>query len=62
MDRRRLCVLCRTRPIDPRWRPFCSQRCQTEDQARWADEAYRVAGPSATPPLSDDAETDEDDG
>jgi endogenous inhibitor of DNA gyrase (YacG/DUF329 family) len=39
----RLCVLCRTRPVDPRWRPFCSERCRNEDLARWADGQYRVA-------------------
>ena len=38
-----LCVLCRTRPVDPRWRPFCSERCRNEDLARWADGRYRVA-------------------
>src|SRR5262245_44183746 len=36
-----LCVLCRTRPQDPRWRPFCSERCRTEDLARWAEGSYR---------------------
>jgi endogenous inhibitor of DNA gyrase (YacG/DUF329 family) len=52
MVRRALCVLCRARPVDPRWRPFCSKRCQIADQARWADGAYRV---DATPsPTSDD--------
>ncbi len=23
-----LCVYCRLQPVDPRWRPFCSERCQ----------------------------------
>jgi endogenous inhibitor of DNA gyrase (YacG/DUF329 family) len=62
MDQPALCVLCRARAVDQRWRPFCSQRCQQQDQARWADGAYRVAGPSAVtfpdPPHGDD----EDDG
>ncbi|MGH9173289.1 MAG: DNA gyrase inhibitor YacG [Vicinamibacterales bacterium] len=49
------------RPVEPRWRPFCSQRCQTQDQARWADGAYRVETPPTTPPQSRDAD-DEDDG
>jgi endogenous inhibitor of DNA gyrase (YacG/DUF329 family) len=39
-----LCVLCRSRPVDERWRPFCSERCRNEDLARWADDRYRVAG------------------
>ena len=32
-----LCVMCRMRPIDARWRPFCSERCRNDDLARWAD-------------------------
>ena len=46
-----VCVLCRTRPADPRWKPFCSERCKTADLARWADGRYRVA---AEPVPSDD--------
>jgi endogenous inhibitor of DNA gyrase (YacG/DUF329 family) len=38
-----LCVLCRQHPVDPRWRPFCSERCRNEDLARWADGRYRIA-------------------
>jgi endogenous inhibitor of DNA gyrase (YacG/DUF329 family) len=61
MDRPALCVLCHKRPVEPRWRPFCSQRCQIQDQARWADGTYRVAGPSAAIPDADERD-DEDDG
>jgi endogenous inhibitor of DNA gyrase (YacG/DUF329 family) len=50
MDRARLCVQCRTQPVDPRWRPFCSRRCQVADQARWAEGAYRVPGPDLPAP------------
>jgi uncharacterized protein len=39
-----MCVGCRRHPVDPTWRPFCSERCQLQDLARWADEAYRVPG------------------
>jgi uncharacterized protein len=39
-----LCVLCRRNPVDPAWRPFCSERCKLQDLARWADGAYRVPG------------------
>ncbi len=42
MGEARLCVLCRKRPLDPRWRPFCSERCRNEDLARWADGRYHV--------------------
>ena len=40
----RLCVFCRRHPVEPAWRPFCSERCKLQDLARWADGAYRVAG------------------
>ena len=49
-----MCVLCRTRPVDARWRPFCSERCRNEDLARWADGQYRVAADPASIPESDD--------
>ena len=50
MGEARLCVLCRKRPVDATWRPFCSERCRNEDLARWADGHYRVAGdPVPTP-------------
>jgi endogenous inhibitor of DNA gyrase (YacG/DUF329 family) len=38
----RLCVFCRRHPVDPAWRPFCSERCKIQDLARWADGRYRV--------------------
>jgi endogenous inhibitor of DNA gyrase (YacG/DUF329 family) len=38
------CVFCRKHPVDPAWRPFCSERCKLQDLARWADGDYRVAG------------------
>ena len=53
----RLCVMCRTRPVDVQWRPFCSERCRNEDLARWADGRYRVAG---DPVPADDGATDDD--
>jgi len=46
----RLCVLCRTRPADPQWRPFCSERCRNEDLARWAEGRYRLASDPVSPP------------
>jgi endogenous inhibitor of DNA gyrase (YacG/DUF329 family) len=53
MGEARLCVLCRTRPVDPRWRPFCSERCRTEDLARWAEGRYRVASDAVPSPDTD---------
>ena len=49
-----LCVFCRRQPMDPEWRPFCSERCKIQDLARWADSAYRVPGEPQAPPESDD--------
>jgi hypothetical protein len=39
-----LCVYCRRRPVDVRFRPFCSERCRLLDLAAWVDGTYRVAG------------------
>jgi endogenous inhibitor of DNA gyrase (YacG/DUF329 family) len=52
-----LCVLCRARPADGRWRPFCSERCQNEDLARWAEGRYRLAG-EPLPTSDNDADPD----
>ena len=58
MGEARLCVLCRTRPVDERWRPFCSERCRNEDLARWAEGSYRVPG-EREPPSNDRASDDD---
>jgi endogenous inhibitor of DNA gyrase (YacG/DUF329 family) len=55
-----LCVMCRTRPVDPRWRPFCSERCRNDDLARWADGRYTVPGEATTAP--DDQDQDQNHG
>ena len=52
-----LCVLCRTRPVNERYRPFCSERCRTEDLARWAEGRYHIAGKPATS-STDNAESE----
>jgi uncharacterized protein len=59
MGEARLCVLCRTRPVDERWRPFCSERCRNEDLARWADGRYRLAS-DPVPSADTDLESDHD--
>jgi endogenous inhibitor of DNA gyrase (YacG/DUF329 family) len=56
MGEARLCVLCRLRPADAQWRPFCSERCRNEDLAQWADGRYRVAG-EAVPDRDSDADS-----
>jgi endogenous inhibitor of DNA gyrase (YacG/DUF329 family) len=50
-----LCVLCRRNPVDPVWRPFCSERCKLQDLARWADGAYRVPAEE----IAEDGDEDE---
>jgi endogenous inhibitor of DNA gyrase (YacG/DUF329 family) len=52
-------VLCRKRPIDPRFRPFCSERCRLIDLARWADGSYSIPGDRVDPDaLPDSDQTD----
>ena len=52
----RVCAYCRRRPIDPDWRPFCSERCKLADLGHWLGGDYRVVG---EPPPSADPETDD---
>ena len=46
----KLCVYCRQQPVDPRWQPFCSERCQWLDLSHWLDGDYRVEGPADDEP------------
>jgi uncharacterized protein len=48
-------VFCRRHPVDPVWRPFCSERCKLQDLARWADGSYRVAAESIDDAGDDDS-------
>jgi endogenous inhibitor of DNA gyrase (YacG/DUF329 family) len=57
---RTVCVYCRRQPVDPRWRPFCSDRCRLQDLARWIDGDYRIAGEPVS--LEQSAIDDVDDG
>jgi uncharacterized protein len=52
------CVFCRRNPVDPRWRPFCSERCKLLDLAKWMGGDYRIPGEAIKEP-GDDDETDE---
>jgi endogenous inhibitor of DNA gyrase (YacG/DUF329 family) len=56
------CVFCRTRPVDPAWRPFCSERCRLQDLARWIDGGYRAPGErvDANPDPEQDPDRDRD--
>jgi endogenous inhibitor of DNA gyrase (YacG/DUF329 family) len=55
MGEAQLCVLCRVRLVEARWRPFCSERCRNDDLARWAEGRYRLADPAATDDFDADA-------
>jgi endogenous inhibitor of DNA gyrase (YacG/DUF329 family) len=57
MADRSLCVFCRKHPVDPAYRPFCSERCKLQDLARWADGSYRVTGDRTSTTHRDDDET-----
>jgi endogenous inhibitor of DNA gyrase (YacG/DUF329 family) len=56
-----VCVFCRRRPVDPGWRPFCSERCKTLDLARWADGTYRVPGEPVTEEADGPTKSDKQD-
>jgi endogenous inhibitor of DNA gyrase (YacG/DUF329 family) len=49
-----LCVFCRQHPVDPRWRPFCSERCKLLDLARWVNGDYRIPVEPIKEPVDDD--------
>jgi hypothetical protein len=51
-----LCAFCRRQPVDPAWRPFCSERCKLQDLARWADGTYKVAGEPVSNPNDGESE------
>ena len=53
-----LCAYCRKRPVERRWRPFCSERCKLLDLSHWVDGAYRV--PGGTVPRDPETTTDPD--
>jgi endogenous inhibitor of DNA gyrase (YacG/DUF329 family) len=36
------CAICKTRPIDPAFRPFCSKRCADVDLQRWLNGSYAI--------------------
>jgi len=52
-----LCVFCRRRPVDPAFKPFCSERCRLLDLARWVDGEYRAPGEPVSPEPADTDDT-----
>jgi endogenous inhibitor of DNA gyrase (YacG/DUF329 family) len=48
------------KPVELRYRPFCSQRCQQLDLGRWLNESYRIAANSNPSDADDGADEDLD--
>lgn len=54
------CPVC-GKPVTPRYKPFCSQRCATIDLARWITGSYRVPSdeaPEDAPQRGEESERD----
>lgn len=51
------CPICRGELTSLERRPFCSERCQRIDLAKWLGEGYRIQGP----PLESELPTAEGD-
>jgi len=47
------CVVCRVRPAEAPWKPFCSHRCKMVDLGRWLGGHYRVPGEPIDDPMND---------
>jgi len=52
------CPSCGRGPVDPRWRPFCSERCKLVDLGRWLSGAYRIPDRETEPPAGEDGPHD----
>lgn len=51
------CPICR-KPMEPRFRPFCSSRCANLDLGRWLKESYVLPGDETVPDPVPDPEQD----
>jgi len=47
------CPIC-ARPVEPKYKPFCSRRCADVDLARWLTGSYVLPGQA----VDDDADPD----
>ena len=52
-DKPASCPICR-KPVDPKYKPFCSKRCGDVDLNRWLKNSYSIAGA----PVDDDPADD----
>jgi endogenous inhibitor of DNA gyrase (YacG/DUF329 family) len=50
------CAICRRKPVDEKYKPFCSKRCADVDLQRWFTGSYAVPGGSDETPSRDDDE------
>jgi endogenous inhibitor of DNA gyrase (YacG/DUF329 family) len=48
------CAIC-GKPVDPKYKPFCSKRCANVDLHRWLKNAYSISGA----PQHDDPDAEE---
>ena len=51
-----ICPICRRKPVDEKYKPFCSKRCADVDLQRWFAGSYAVPGPADDMPSRDDDE------
>jgi endogenous inhibitor of DNA gyrase (YacG/DUF329 family) len=49
--------MCRRAPVDPAFKPFCSDRCRLLDLARWIDGDYRIPDEPVSPDLPESDDT-----
>jgi uncharacterized protein len=50
------CSIC-GKPVDPKYKPFCSKRCADVDLHRWLNNSYSIAGdPQDEDPATDPSE------
>ncbi|MEM6535079.1 MAG: DNA gyrase inhibitor YacG [Pseudomonadota bacterium] len=43
----RKCAVCEKKPVDPKFKPFCSKRCADLDLSRWLKGSYAIPGAPA---------------
>ncbi|MGE0595255.1 MAG: DNA gyrase inhibitor YacG [Hyphomonadaceae bacterium] len=52
------CAIC-GKPVEPRFRPFCSKRCADVDLQRWFSGGYAIAAEEPDPPTQETPEQDD---
>jgi hypothetical protein len=40
----KICAMCENKPVDPKFRPFCSKRCADVDLSKWLKGSYAIPG------------------